>query len=383
MKKIILKKKKKESKMIMNYMKEKNSKNDLFQINMSNQLSNYYQFENVSQLIPKKEYFDFLYTKKNRVECQIKALKIQYREIKKYNPLSYKDKFIYSFLRLSLSPQYKESFYTLRLQLLMNNYLSFRLTSKIIKYIIDKINKNQFLNDKMIMDEILNSPYDDLITTDFHKIEGECSHWEFMIDNIYQPLRKILGEDKMNNLKYLDVGCLNGEKTVLFSKILNIPLSNTHGVNIPLLYKNVKDNKYPFEYKKTNGYQIPYPDNSFDIITSFTFLYQIPNLTEMMKEIKRVLKPNGIFILVDYDVQDKIDSMILDIDMIFHQYLKEKNMNYLENPLQTRYMNYMEWDFILNKFFMKYLKAGTLFLSGTYHYFEYKYLIYKIVQNMK
>ncbi len=375
--------KKNQSKLIMKYMEEKRPKDITFQIDMSNQLLSSYPFEDVSQLIPKKDYFDFLYNQKNRVECQIKALKIQYREIKNFNPSMYKNKWISSFLKLALSPKYKESFNTLRLQLLMNNYISFDLTSKMIKQIIDKINKNVLMDDKMIMEDILNSPYEDLITKDFHKIEGECTHWEFMIDNIFQALQKFKHPNQTKLFKYLDVGCLNGDKTILFSKILNIPLSSTHGVNIPLLYKNFKDYKYPFEYKNTNGYQIPYPDNSFDIITSFTFLYQIPNLTEMMKEIKRVLKPNGIFIFVDYDVQDMFDTMILNIDTIFHQYLNEKNINYLENPLSTRYMNYMEWDFILNKFHMKYLKAGALFLSGTYHYFEYKYLIFKIVQNIK
>ena len=53
------------------------------------------------------------------------------------------------------------------------------------------------------------------------------------------------------------------------------------------------------ELKIGDSSQIPYPDNSFDTVTAWEVIEHIPLNAEkeMMKEVARVLKPNGVFYL--------------------------------------------------------------------------------------
>jgi len=44
---------------------------------------------------------------------------------------------------------------------------------------------------------------------------------------------------------------------------------------------------------------LPYSDDMFDIVTAFETIQFWPNLSEDLKEIKRVLKPSGIFLIVN------------------------------------------------------------------------------------
>lgn len=46
--------------------------------------------------------------------------------------------------------------------------------------------------------------------------------------------------------------------------------------------------------------EIPFPDNSFDIVFSHGVLHHIPNIGQAQKEIERVLKPNGELIVMLY-----------------------------------------------------------------------------------
>jgi SAM-dependent methyltransferase len=43
--------------------------------------------------------------------------------------------------------------------------------------------------------------------------------------------------------------------------------------------------------------ELPFPDNHFDLITSFGSLHHIPNVSFVLKEINRVLKPGGYYLL--------------------------------------------------------------------------------------
>ncbi len=50
-----------------------------------------------------------------------------------------------------------------------------------------------------------------------------------------------------------------------------------------------------FEYKVINAEQIPYPDDSFDIIVANLMLYHVPDRKKAISEIRRVLKNGGVF----------------------------------------------------------------------------------------
>jgi ubiquinone/menaquinone biosynthesis C-methylase UbiE len=40
----------------------------------------------------------------------------------------------------------------------------------------------------------------------------------------------------------------------------------------------------------------PWPDNSFDVVTAFETIYFWPNFAGDLREVRRVLKPGGVFL---------------------------------------------------------------------------------------
>jgi SAM-dependent methyltransferase len=56
-------------------------------------------------------------------------------------------------------------------------------------------------------------------------------------------------------------------------------------------------NLSPIYAKPVVSGKMPYPDQTFDLVTSFGVLHHIPNVTAVLKEIKRVLKPGGIIMI--------------------------------------------------------------------------------------
>ncbi len=50
-----------------------------------------------------------------------------------------------------------------------------------------------------------------------------------------------------------------------------------------------------FQFETADIQELPYADNSFDIVVANHMLYHVPDLSRGLSEIKRVLKPNGRF----------------------------------------------------------------------------------------
>ena len=101
---------------------------------------------------------------------------------------------------------------------------------------------------------------------------------------------------KENKNKSLDIGCGLQPKNPFNAKFL-------HGVDLR------DDLSLNFEIKKANliTQKLPYPNNEFDFVTAFDFIEHIPRIVlddgkvkypfiEIMNEIYRVLKHNGLFL---------------------------------------------------------------------------------------
>lgn len=68
----------------------------------------------------------------------------------------------------------------------------------------------------------------------------------------------------------------------------------------PLADKYVKmEGKYhEMEYVQSGAEKIPFEDGYFDIVTSLNSLDHVDELADCIKEIKRVVKPGGLFLLI-------------------------------------------------------------------------------------
>lgn len=99
------------------------------------------------------------------------------------------------------------------------------------------------------------------------------------------------------NDKVLELGCGNGKLWLKnkekIKKNLNIILSDFSKSMIKSAKNNLKQINMDFEYKEINAEKIPYKDETFDVIIAEHMIYFVSNIEKALKEIKRVLKPNG------------------------------------------------------------------------------------------
>ena len=101
-----------------------------------------------------------------------------------------------------------------------------------------------------------------------------------------------------NSKKILDIGC--GPRGSLEWAIQ----SETFAVD-PLIhkYKKLGLENHKTTYLEAGCEALPFEDESFDVISSFNSLDHVDDLAQSIKEIKRVLKPKGTFLLIA-DIHD-------------------------------------------------------------------------------
>lgn len=59
--------------------------------------------------------------------------------------------------------------------------------------------------------------------------------------------------------------------------------------------RNLADSTHHFTFKQADIQNIPFPDASFDCVIANHMLYHVPDIPQALSEVRRVLKPNGIF----------------------------------------------------------------------------------------
>jgi ubiquinone/menaquinone biosynthesis C-methylase UbiE len=232
-----------------------------------------------------------------------------------------------------------------RIKLLLNHFVNYNITEEIINKII-KTNK---LTDSSIINYIFKSKKQSVRIIDIYQI---CDKWTYSIEYLsHLYLDNYLSKNiQKDDIKYLDIGCGSGKKTILFSKYLNLNKENMHGTDIKTWgpYQKSK-NVLPFKFKYIENNKLNYSDNNFDIITCVLTLHHINKLEDFLKEIYRVLKDNGILILIEHCVYKDNDRIIINIQHMLFSALYDKQKDYIENPIYTQCYNDYEWNYIMNK----------------------------------
>jgi ubiquinone/menaquinone biosynthesis C-methylase UbiE len=185
--------------------------------------------------------------------------------------------------------------------------------------------------------------------------------WEYMADTITFKTKQFLHPNQNDNMKYLDIGCGDGNKTKLFGTCLNIDQSNLYGCDITTWgpYKSTKD--FGFNFSLIENGKLNYDDSMFDIITAILTLHHVEKLGDFLAEIYRVLKPNGVLILIEHNIYDDVERMIVDVQHLFFGAFVDNNLEFAKNEMYTKCYNQMEWEFIFNKYNMKNLHNDMLF----------------------
>ncbi len=103
------------------------------------------------------------------------------------------------------------------------------------------------------------------------------------------------------NEDILDVGCGGGQNIANFLKRTN---GKVYGIDYSpaSIEKSLKKNKRAViknhsEILQANVSAIPFEDETFDLVTAFETIYFWEDIINDFKEVRRVLKPNGKFVI--------------------------------------------------------------------------------------
>jgi ubiquinone/menaquinone biosynthesis C-methylase UbiE len=109
------------------------------------------------------------------------------------------------------------------------------------------------------------------------------------------------GFDRFAGKRVLEIGIGQGTDLVQFAKggaeCYGIDITDTH---LDLARSNFALRGLKAELSKADATAIPYPDAYFDAVYSFGVIHHIPDADKVVREIKRVLKPDGDFMLALY-----------------------------------------------------------------------------------
>ncbi len=156
----------------------------------------------------------------------------------------------------------------------------------------------------------------------------------------------------------LDVGCGTGSVSINWAKLLKkgkvvgIDIySGMSGDSPAQAYRNAEIEGVidRVEFKYGNVLEIPYPDNTFDIVTAGSVLHEIheeENKIKAVKEILRVLKPGGKFITIELLRDARMFLAMLFFAFVWKpkkywvDLLNRNGFKNLKTEEYTRYVNY-------------------------------------------
>lgn len=117
-----------------------------------------------------------------------------------------------------------------------------------------------------------------------------------------QPfMKKIVGFDQFAGKRLLEVGCGLGTDLLQFAKrgvlVTGVDLT-PH--SIELVKKRFELEGIAVDARVSDAENLPFENNSFDVVYSFGVLHHTPNTQKAIDEIHRVLRPGGKIIIMLY-----------------------------------------------------------------------------------
>lgn len=148
-------------------------------------------------------------------------------------------------------------------------------------------------------------------------------HYDQNNDIISLLMHRIIKFDVIRRLpelrthaKILDLCCGTGDITNLLQKKYHDALITGVDFSEEMLKIARKKNK-KLKFEEADCSILPYANNSFDLVTICFGLRNTPDYDKVLSEINRVLKPNGIFVHLDFGnaspTADKIFHNIVEL----------------------------------------------------------------------
>lgn len=129
-----------------------------------------------------------------------------------------------------------------------------------------------------------------------------------------------------NGMKVLELGCGTGDmwkgREPLINMCSKLILSDFSKGMVAASKENI-GNYNNVEYKVMDIQEIPYEDESFDVVIANMMLYHVPNIDRGVAEVRRVLKQDGHFYCATYGEHGIIEYL----SRILSSYGIEDNLN--------------------------------------------------------
>lgn len=155
-----------------------------------------------------------------------------------------------------------------------------------------------------------------------------------------QTIEALLSNVSKNNPNILDFGSGTGNLTLKFlNKGCFVTACDISQKELDILMKKVINNKN-LKVSLLRDKKLPFEDNSFDIVATYSVLHHIPDYLFTIKEFIRVLKPGG-YIYIDHEANEHKWKP--------NTFLKEYNNLTRQTPFEH---------------FIKLLKTGELFTQN-------------------
>lgn len=184
-----------------------------------------------------------------------------------------------------------------------------QLYAKLKKEIISLIDNN--MDDKTIYTHIYNYLNKNLYPIDKYPNNENDDRADNRIDEIGKLITSISISISIDNL--VDIGCSEGGITAKLGDYFGMKPQNIYGIDIR---KPKLSNGFTFIQTDLDNERIPIENNSVCFVTCLMVLHHTKKPEHLISEIYRILKPGGIFLIREHDIDESIDingKIFLDI----------------------------------------------------------------------
>ena len=136
---------------------------------------------------------------------------------------------------------------------------------------------------------------------------------------------------------FVDIGCGDGSITSELSKIYKF--KKTIGVDVENWFDTYTNKDKHIEMVITDGKTINIKDNSVDVILCNHVLHHIEHLDDMLDELARIIKKDGILIIKEHNCYYKELSYVIDIYHALYELVFKKKQN--DKFIENYYSNYL------------------------------------------